>query len=321
MMRLALTLVLVALLAGCATGPASVASAPPPSSPVSPDPSFEAIIATAVQFRQSVGLRADDAWVRAVAADPGAVWQYGVPLTVAEQAELDRRSADVGTLGPILQAYGDDHAAEFAGLFIDHESGGVLVMLFTDHIAEHDAAIRQLVRPGAPIEVRHAPLAETDLMALMNRITADDDRLKSLGVAVLTTALDTMANRVAVGVSTERPDAGGLLASIYGPILDVTVIDPTGAFLKPKGTVIVTTTDGRGQPVAACVYAEALFAELDRDAVGCEPEPSGIVRVQEQPGRWRLTTQAEGYAPASVDVDIPAGGTIRTDIVVRPAPH
>ena len=319
MMRLALSLIIVATFAGCATTPAPLASAQPSSPPGSLDPAFEAIVAAAVQFRQSVGLRADDAWVRAVAADPGAVWQYGVPLTIAEQAELDRRSADVGTLGPILQAYGDDHAAEFAGLFIDQAAGGVLVMLFTDHIAEHDAAIRQLVRPDARVEVRHAPIAETDLMALMDRITADDARLKALGVAVLTTSLDPRANRVGVGVSTQRQDAGGLLASIYGPVLDVTVIDPTGAFLKPKGTVVVTVTDAQGQPVAACVYAEALFAELDRDAVGCEPEPGGIVRLEEQPGPWRLTTQAEGYEPASVDVTIPAGGTIRTDIVVRPA--
>ena len=85
------------------------------------------------------------------------------------------------------------------------------------------------------------------------------------------------------------------------------------------GTVSGTVKDAQGQPVAACVYAEALFAELDRDAVGCEPEAGGIVRLEEQPGQWRLTTQAEGYEPASIEVNIPAGDTIETDIIVRPA--
>jgi hypothetical protein len=168
------------------------------------------------------------------------------------------------------------------------------------------------------VAVTAAPVAEAELEGLMARIDADAAALRRFGIVVLRVALKTERNKIEVGISTEREDGGGVLVSMYGPVVEVTVIDPTGAFLKPKGTVIATVRDGQGEAVSACVYAEPLFAELDRDAVGCEPEPSGVVRLSEVPGRWRLTTQAEGYAPESVEIDIPPGGTVRTEIVVEP---
>ena len=37
-------------------------------------------------------------------------------------------------------------------MLVDQDRGGVFVMLFTDHLEEHGAAIAKLVRPGASIE-------------------------------------------------------------------------------------------------------------------------------------------------------------------------
>ena len=39
---------------------------------------------------------------------------------------------------------------------IDQDAGGILVILFTDHLEEHGAAIARLVRPGSRVEVRQA---------------------------------------------------------------------------------------------------------------------------------------------------------------------
>jgi hypothetical protein len=307
------------LIVGCggATTP-SPSTAPPPGASASADPAFEAVVAEAIRFRQDFGLRSDEAYVRAVAADPAAVMNYGVPLTVGEEADLNGRGSTVAELGPILQEYGEQHRDEFAGLYVDQEAGGRLVIMFTDHLADHVAALRQIVRPNAPLDVVAAPIAEADLEALMFRITNDEDRLRQLGVVVLEASVNTMASRIDVGVSSERWDVAGLLTAIYGPSVAAEVIDDTGAFLKPPGAILVSLVDEQGDPVAGCVYPEALFAELNRDAVGCEPEPTGMLRFDEVPGPWRLTPQAEGYVGDPVDVVVPPGGVVRAEIVLRP---
>ena len=310
---LAATLLIVA----CGSTATPSPSTESPASPIaSVDPGFETLVAAAIEFRREFGLRSDAAYVRAVAADPAAVTSYGVPLTVAEQADLDGRAATLAELAPILQAYGDEHRDEFAGLYVDQDAGGRLVMMFTSDLPEHAAALSLLVRPNAPLDVIAAPRAEADLEALMNQITSDEARLRQLGVVVLRTSLDTEASRVEIGVSTVRWDAAGLLTAIYGPVVVVDVIDDTGAFLKPPGTILVSIVDEHGDPVAGCVYTEALFAELDRDAVGCEPNPSGSFRLEEVPGPWRITPQAEGFVGDPVDVVVPPGGVVRTEIVL-----
>ena len=63
--------------------PTSQASATPP--PQLTDEEW----ADARRFREAVGLRADDAWILAVAADPAADRSsFGIPLTPAEAADL-----------------------------------------------------------------------------------------------------------------------------------------------------------------------------------------------------------------------------------------
>ena len=48
-------------------------------------------MAEGIRQRTFLGLRADEEWVRAVSADPGARTTYGIPLTLAEEADLNAR--------------------------------------------------------------------------------------------------------------------------------------------------------------------------------------------------------------------------------------
>ena len=285
----------------------------------SPDPSFEALVAEGIRLRTFLGLRADEEWVRAVSADPGARANYGIPLTLAEEAELNAREATQEQLGPLLEEYAAEHPDDFAGMLVDNDRGGVLVMLFTGHIEEHAAAIAKLIQPGAPVDVRLAPVAQEDLEALMDRINSDSDVLQNAGVFVLVISTDEQSGKLVVEVSTERGDAQPLLAARYGPNVEVRVLDPTGAYLKPTGTIRGRVVDADGDGVRTTVASEPLFADdLPLDSVGPpETEADGTFRLDGKlPGRWRLTAEGEGLGPTSVEVDVPAGGTATVEIAI-----
>src|SRR4051812_40827488 len=123
--------VLVAIVAGCTTSTASSAPttasgnpAPASSSPAAPAsnaaspssasspsaaPVSEADVAKAIQFRTRFGLKADEAFVRAVVADPGHVIAYDIPLLPDEQAGLDARPKTFEEISTVLQDYGAGH--------------------------------------------------------------------------------------------------------------------------------------------------------------------------------------------------------------------
>jgi hypothetical protein len=299
--------------------PIAQPGSPSPEASAGPDADFEALVEESTAFRREFGLRADEAWVRQVAADPSARWSYQVPLTAAEEANLNARAAAVEELGPVLQAYGARHPEEFAGLYVDQERGGVLVVLFTGHLQEHGQAIAQLVRPGAAIELREAPASEVDLNALMERVSGDEE-LPALGVFVLEASTDETRGVVEIGVSTERGDVQGLVTGRYGPAVLVKVLDPTGAFLKPRGTIVGRVVNGGGGPIEAGLGTDPLFGEFGMDAIGQATNPDGTFRLENQlAGRWRISAFAEGFADGSVEVDLPPGGIVTVEIVLQPS--
>jgi hypothetical protein len=295
--------------------PTTVSSAPT----LTPNPSFEALVAEGIRVREMFGLRADEAWVREVTADPDHRMGLEIPLTLAEQAELDARAAGVERLGAVLHEYGEDHPEEFVGMSINNEEGS-FVVLFTGHLEEHAAAIAKLIRPGEPVEIRLAPTSEEDLLALMDRIDSDGNALRTVGVFTLVISTDEEAGRVVVEVSTERGDAQPLLAARYGPLVEVRILDPTGAYLKPRGEIRGQVVDGDGDGVQANVGSEPLFAkDLPMDSIGPpETEPDGTFVLDHMlPGRWRITAIG-GFDDVSVEVDVPPGGVATVELVVDP---
>jgi hypothetical protein len=310
-------------IAACRPTAMPVPSAPAPTvsnaPTVTPDPSFEALVAEGIRVREMFGLRADDEWVREVTADPDHQIGLEIPLTLAEQAELDARAAGEERVGAVLDDYGREHPEEFAGMRINNEEGS-FVMLFTGHLEEHAAAIAKLIRPGEPVEIRRAPIPEQDLQALMDRIDSDSNALRAVGVFPLVISANEETGRVVVEVSTERGDAQPMLAARYGPFVEVRVLDSTGAYLKPRGEIRGQVVDRDGDGVQANVGSEPLFAkDLPMDSVGPpETETDGTFVLDDMlPGRWRITAIG-GFDDVSVDVDVPPGGVATVQLVVDP---
>ena len=169
------------------------------------------------------------------------------------------------------------------------------------------------------VEVRLAPVAQEGPRGVDEPDQLGQRAGQNAGVFVLVISTDQLAGKLVVEVSTERGDAQPLLAARYGPNVEVRVLDPTGAYLKPSGTIRGRVVDAEGDGIRATVASEPLFADgLPRDSIGPpETEADGTFQLSGMlPGRWRLTAEGERLGPTSVDVDVPPGGTETVEIVL-----
>lgn len=186
------------VIAGCAPrGTTPPATEPPAASPLVTISSAE--LAAAIRFRTSFGLRADEAWIRAVAADPASgrgVAAYGVPLTPHERAELDLRQRNAEAIVEGIRAYGLGHPAQWAGVFIDPEASGVVVAQFARALEDHEQAIRRILHPDARFEVRLARWSLLELEALTQQVKAGEAFLSSVDASLSSVSVHESSNRV-----------------------------------------------------------------------------------------------------------------------------
>ncbi|HEX6655362.1 MAG TPA: hypothetical protein VF153_04030, partial [Candidatus Limnocylindria bacterium] len=92
--------------------------------------------------REQLGLRADQAWLTQVAADPKAETRtLGIPLSADEAADIQQRFDPTLEPAEVVRSYGDEHRESFAGVYIDRQHGNRVVALFTADVAAHQAAL------------------------------------------------------------------------------------------------------------------------------------------------------------------------------------
>jgi hypothetical protein len=235
--------------------------------------------------------------VRFVAGSPLASGlDFGVPLLPAEVTELNARAANAEAIAGVIQRYAAAHADEFAGVYIDQEGGGgAVTTLWTGHLEEHAAAIRSAVRPNARIAFRMATFTHRDLRALQDRIGADWDWMRTLGIAPMGAGIDVIANRLEVDVSSANPGAAEIVMAHYGDAAAMmTVIsDGTGAALIPRGTVKGRVLDSLGKPPGD-LLAGQLILQWTSDGPGdCGGGDVGFGLAGD--GSFELPCQAGGH--------------------------
>ena len=94
-----------------------------------------------------------------------------------------------------LHAYGAEHADEFAGLYVEDRSRGSFVMLFTDHLDEHAAALAEI---WPRVTVRGARYREAALTEVLESL--DLQAMAGSGIEPLSAGLDTINNRVTLAL-------------------------------------------------------------------------------------------------------------------------
>ena len=181
-------------------------------------------LADEIRFRHDFGLRADEAYVRELMADPSAYGRWDYALTEAEAAEMDRRYAMEGQMDPLERAA--EGLPAFAGHWIDQRAGGIITVAFTQNAASHRALLEALVPTGAQLRLVEVRYALADLEAVEDRITKDRDRLLADGVEVSFWGTDISENRVAVGVIDLTARKEQVLQTRYGDMILAVAADP-----------------------------------------------------------------------------------------------
>ena len=244
------SLVLASLAVAACASPALDQTAAPAIASASPVIS-ELAVREAIAFRTRFGLRADEAWVLAVAADPASEAgraAYGTPLTRDELAELNARAANGHELSTLTEQYGGEHSDEWAGGYLVTASG-VYVARFTGHLAEHEAALRRLASPIARLEVRGAEWTYAELNRQAWAIAADTDWLPSIHAWFARSGVDVASNRVLLRLSTANPDAAQAAMDHYeGEGWLVVESDGVGRWEGPRGTALIRAVTRSGRP-------------------------------------------------------------------------
>lgn len=212
----------------------------------------DAEIERAIQFRTKSGLRADEAWVRAMAVDPTArdgVRRYSVPLTPAEIRTIESRARTLGEILAAVKPYGEQHPEGWGGAYQDIALDRVVVLLAGDR-AVHEADLRRLVRPDAPLVVEPAQWPLAELATLQDRVTRDIGWLNENGFFFMGVGVNVQANLLEIDISSANPKAPQVLAERFDAAGRLRVrSDGTGVRLLPKGSLVGVVVDRAGNPV------------------------------------------------------------------------
>ena len=301
-MRFPLRLVAIALIGLAAIGCTSTPS-PAPTEAAIAAPTADEL--DAIRLRTEFGLRADLAYVRAVAGNPAASSaEFSIPLLPAEIAELNARAANADAIVEAINAYADLHKTEFAGLYLDQKNGGAVTTRWTAHLDEHMAAIRALVRPGARIAFGPATFTLADLEALQERISADMDWMRADAIVPQGVGVDVFENHVLVVVSSANGAARALITAHYAapPGMIEVELDGTGAALIPEGIVRGRVLDSRGKPPGNDLAGELSLSWTSDGPGDCGGD--GVGHGVEASGRFELPCQAGGHT-ISIEIAVP----------------
>jgi hypothetical protein len=117
-----------------------------------------------------------------------------------------------------LRQYAAQHPDEFGGLYMHPPGSGSFVLLFTDRLEEHAAALAAI---SARVSVAPARYTEAELLEVMDQINLG--ALQAEGVEPISASLDTIGNRVVVELKSNDPTIGPRLELAHGGRLQVIV--------------------------------------------------------------------------------------------------
>lgn len=205
----------------------------------------------AIRFRQTFGLRSDEAYVELAASDvadfPHLDW--GVPLSNDEAADLYARLDVQASLAPALQ-YGAEQD-DWAGAYLDQLDKGLPVFLFTKDADRHWTDIGGLLPAGTTFGVRLASYTFADLQTMQGTIDEASKDLASKGTNLIRTSIDIQRNAVLAAVeeatSSAVDDISALAPSVLVQEAQPSVADGCNDILDcppPKSGIAVVAPDG-----------------------------------------------------------------------------
>lgn len=282
-------------------------------------------ILDAIRFRRAFGLREDEPWVIAVAANPLAaegLRSFGVPLMPFETADLASRPQIGSETVTVMQRYGAAVPEAFGGVFFDQQRRGIVTGNFVGDL-EHHRAILQRLMPGAQFEVRQVQRSLATLRQLIRDVEAERDWFASADVRLLSAELDEIGNQVSL-LYLGRVDAIDKVRQHFGDP-DWLQVRRAGAgpWRGALGNLTIIVIDDEGDPVAGMdcsIYAEDPEATVGEIGYGtgedgrCKIKNLAASTYLVEVGRER---PSEGYVVVATGrVNVSAGTTSTIEITV-----
>ena len=178
----------------------------------------------------------------------------------------------------MVQAYGDAHPDEFAGVYFDRENGGRLVARFTGHLDVHQHALDALLGSPGRVVVQSAVFTEATLRGIVESVVAYHQQLTEQGIDLIFAGVDVIRNNVEVEAKSDNPEAECMLQA-YGPPGAIVV------HLYPADKPWTQPTEGPGwrllgafdtdlpYTVAIVVDCPGLVTEWERYQLPGDPPP------------------------------------------------
>lgn len=249
----AVQLVAMSLLVACA-GIADPSGSPQQSvaSTISSSSPSSGQLAAWAHFREAVGLRNDELWMRYVATHPDAQTEFPAPLMPFEVADLGRDAASTRQAIGIIRSYGVAFPAEWAGSFVQD---GRAVAAFTGNVAAHRVTLEAMLGGSAILDVREARYSMAELADFASDVAADAHRFEALGARFYDASIDESDNVVRVRYLAPGPEqaAAVVAESILEWYGHPAWLLPRWAgplpWEGPSGGVVIHVVDPAGAPV------------------------------------------------------------------------
>jgi len=128
----------------------------------------------------------------------------------------------------------------------------MVIALWTDHLAEHEAAIREVLGADSIVTMRQVRYSETFLRTLQDEVFADREWMEAIPAHMTGVGTDITENAVIINVSSAVHDAAEQIAGHFaqGDALRV-VSDGTGEVFIPSGLVKGKVVTADGGPIGA----------------------------------------------------------------------
>lgn len=173
------------------------------------------------RFRRDFGLEVSEERLRELdrelTGEPSSR-TLNVPLTPEEMVVMVRKG-DLSAAGEVISDYGAAHSNVYAGSWIEHHAGGGETMNvgFTADAEAHLRALRQVFPYPEALRLFPADLSHAELESLADRVYADDEILRRLGIQITAISVDEATNAVVVEEPEPTDAHDVLLKERFGP--------------------------------------------------------------------------------------------------------
>jgi hypothetical protein len=217
-------------------------------------------------------------------ADP-----FASQLALTSDPPSSRGPAADDSLAQVVQAYGDEHPDEFAGVYYEQDHGGRLVARFTGHLDVHQRALDALLGSSGRVVVLAARFTTATLQGIADSVFGNHDQLAAAGIFLMEGGVDIINNLVDLSVKSDDPNAGRTLQAYGSPGEVVLHVYPTdrpwtqptqGPGWRLLGAF--DTTSDLAYTVAIAVTAAQLGTEWERYGLSSSPpawDPSREVAI------------------------------------------